>query len=74
MATDPRSGVTILEAHTCWMLLRSSGVKRLAVSVADHPDIFPINYDRSRTMCSGPPSGHLNVAFEADGAVEAGEA
>ena len=44
MATDPRSGVTILEAHTCWMLLRSSEVGRLAVSVADHPDIFPINY------------------------------
>jgi nitroimidazol reductase NimA-like FMN-containing flavoprotein (pyridoxamine 5'-phosphate oxidase superfamily) len=43
MATDPRSGVTILEAHTCWMLLRSSEVGRLAVSVADHPDIFPIN-------------------------------
>jgi hypothetical protein len=26
------------------MLLRSAEVGRLAVSVADHPDIFPINY------------------------------
>jgi len=44
MAIDPRSGVTILEANTCWMLLRSAEVGRLAVSVGDEPDIFPINY------------------------------
>lgn len=28
----------------CWGLLRHETVGRLAVSIADHPDIFPINY------------------------------
>ena len=84
MATDPRSGVTILEAHTCWMLLRSSEVGRLAVSVADHPDIFPINYviDHGTIVFRTAEGTKLaaavtcpNVAFEADGyEPEAGEA
>ncbi|WP_026554410.1 pyridoxamine 5'-phosphate oxidase family protein [Arthrobacter sp. 35W] len=33
-----------LTAHECWALLRGVSVGRLAVWVADHPDIFPINY------------------------------
>jgi nitroimidazol reductase NimA-like FMN-containing flavoprotein (pyridoxamine 5'-phosphate oxidase superfamily) len=28
----------------CWDLLRSEEVGRLAVSITNHPDIFPINY------------------------------
>ena len=37
---------TILELneHQCWELLRSQEVGRLAVAIANHPDIFPINY------------------------------
>lgn len=37
-------GVERLEAAECWRLLRHTEVGRLAVSIADHPDIFPINY------------------------------
>ena len=84
MATGPRSGVTVLEAHTCWMLLRSSEVGRLAVLVADHPDIFPINYviDHGTIVFRTAEGTKLaaavtcpNVAFEADGyEPEAGEA
>lgn len=84
MAVDPPSGVTVLDASACWMLLRSAEVGRLAVFVADHPDIFPINYlvDRGTvvfrtaegTKLAAAASSH-NVAFEADGyQPDAGEA
>jgi len=43
MNVDP-SGSEVLETNACWQLLRSSEVGRLAVSITDHPDIFPINY------------------------------
>ena len=33
-----------LSPAECWRLLRREEVGRLAVSIADHPDIFPINY------------------------------
>ncbi len=33
-----------LSPADCWRLLRSEEVGRLAISIADHPDIFPINY------------------------------
>ena len=41
MNTEP-TDVTILPAQASWMLLRSGEVGRLAVSIADFPDIFPI--------------------------------
>jgi len=44
MTTDPGSGVTILDESACWRLLRSTEVGRLAVALADRPDIFPINF------------------------------
>jgi nitroimidazol reductase NimA-like FMN-containing flavoprotein (pyridoxamine 5'-phosphate oxidase superfamily) len=43
MTTD-RFGVTVLEANKCWELLRQSEVGRLAVSIRDLPDLFPINF------------------------------
>ena len=43
MTTD-RLGAEILETNTCWELLRANEVGRLAVSITDHPDIFPVNY------------------------------
>ena len=43
MATD-RFGITNLELNTCWELLRQADVGRLAVSIADHPDLFPVNF------------------------------
>ena len=45
MAVDEAgSGVTDLPANACWALLRSQEVGRLAVSIADRPEIFPVNY------------------------------
>ena len=39
-----RFGTEVLETNVCWQLLRDSEVGRLAVSITDHPDIFPINF------------------------------
>ena len=33
-----------LDASQCWALLRSAEVGRLAISIMNRPDIFPINY------------------------------
>jgi nitroimidazol reductase NimA-like FMN-containing flavoprotein (pyridoxamine 5'-phosphate oxidase superfamily) len=74
MSDDP--GVTEVPEHTCWMLLRSVEVARLAVSVDGRPDIFPINFvvdhgtvvfrtgegSKFAAMLSNPV-----VAFEVDG-------
>ena len=74
MAT--RDGMTILDSATCLRLLGSQEVGRLAVSVAYHPDIFPINYvvddativfrTAEGTKLAAAFIGHA-VAFEADG-------
>jgi hypothetical protein len=37
-------GVEILAPHECWELLRSAEVGRLAVSIMNRPDIFPVNH------------------------------
>ena len=37
-------GIAILDSDECWALLGSTEVGRLAVSIANHPDVFPINY------------------------------
>jgi nitroimidazol reductase NimA-like FMN-containing flavoprotein (pyridoxamine 5'-phosphate oxidase superfamily) len=42
MATP--EGMQELTEPQCWDLLRSEEVGRLAVSITNHPDIFPINY------------------------------
>ena len=65
-----------LSVDTCWSLMRTTTVGRLAVVVDDHPDIFPINYavDRGtavfRTGEGSKVGGALSgasVALEADG-------
>jgi nitroimidazol reductase NimA-like FMN-containing flavoprotein (pyridoxamine 5'-phosphate oxidase superfamily) len=33
-----------LEPDECWRLLRGCEVGRLAISITDHPDIFPVNF------------------------------
>jgi nitroimidazol reductase NimA-like FMN-containing flavoprotein (pyridoxamine 5'-phosphate oxidase superfamily) len=83
MTTD-RHGVTILEANKCWELLRQTDVGRLAVSIQDQPELFPINFivdhgtvvfrTAEGTKLAGVVSGRA-VAFEVDGYdAEAGEA
>jgi nitroimidazol reductase NimA-like FMN-containing flavoprotein (pyridoxamine 5'-phosphate oxidase superfamily) len=71
-----RFGTTILETNTCWDLLRHSDVGRLAVSIADHPDIFPVNFvvDHGSVVFRTAEGTKLaaavlgqSVAFEVDG-------
>jgi hypothetical protein len=75
-ADEPAPGVAYLEPNNCWALLRSHEVGRLAVSIEDRPDIFPINYvvDHGtvvfRTAEGTKLAGAIEaeaVAFEADG-------
>jgi nitroimidazol reductase NimA-like FMN-containing flavoprotein (pyridoxamine 5'-phosphate oxidase superfamily) len=84
MTTDIKTGMTILEPDLCWNLLRSTEVGRLAVSIMDQPDIFPINFvvDHGTVVFRTAEGTKLaaavlgrGVAFEADGLdVGAGEA
>ena len=83
MKTDA-DGITTLDTHTCLGLLRTGEVGRLAVSITEHPDIFPINYvvDRGTVVFRSAEGTKLaaallgrGVAFEVDGYnAEAGEA
>lgn len=76
--------MTILDANVCWDLLRSADVGRLAVSIMDQPDIFPINFvvdhgtvvfrTAEGTKLAAAVLGRA-VAFEVDGFdAQAGEA
>lgn len=76
MTSDPRNGMEILDAEACWERLRGEELGRLAVSVAGHPDIFPINYtvaDGAIYLRSAEGSKLVSVvinewvAFEIDG-------
>lgn len=73
-------GIEVLDDETCWELLASVSVGRIAVDISGQPDIFPINYvvdGGGIVFRSGPGtklagavlSGH--VAFEIDGYVPA---
>jgi nitroimidazol reductase NimA-like FMN-containing flavoprotein (pyridoxamine 5'-phosphate oxidase superfamily) len=76
MSTDIHTGMTILEPDLCWSLLRTAEVGRLAVSIADQPDIFPINFVEDHgtivfrtaegTKLAAAVLGR-GVAFEVDG-------
>ena len=75
MTTDVHA-TTVLDTHECLALLRTREVGRLAVSIADHPDIFPINFvvdggtvvfrTAEGTKLAGALLGR-GVAFEVDG-------
>jgi uncharacterized protein len=65
-----------LDEHQCWELLRSQEVGRLAVAIANRPDIFPINYvvDHASVVFRTAEGTKLaaavlgeSVAFETDG-------
>jgi uncharacterized protein len=65
-----------LEANQCWELLRGCEIGRLAISIAGHPDIFPVNFvvdhgtivfrTEEGTKLAGAVLGQ-GVAFEVDG-------
>jgi nitroimidazol reductase NimA-like FMN-containing flavoprotein (pyridoxamine 5'-phosphate oxidase superfamily) len=74
--TTGTESITELDTHTCLGLLRTREVGRLAVSITDHPDIFPINYvlDRGTIVFRTAEGTKLaasvlgrGVAFEIDG-------
>ena len=65
-----------LDEHQCWELLRSQEVGRLAVAIANHPDIFPVNFvvDHATVVFRTAEGTKLaasvlgeSVAFEIDG-------
>lgn len=71
-----RPVTTELDDAECWRLLGREGIGRLAISVADGVDIFPLNYlsSRSRLYFRSAPGTKIvelmqnpRVAFEADG-------
>lgn len=77
MTTDVRNPSEELSAAECWRLLDATAVGRLAVDIAGHPDIFPVNYIVSgqslmfRTLPGTKLAGAVlgrSVAFEIDGA------
>ena len=83
MPLDDPVAATELPPNACWALLRSCEVGRLAVVVAQRPEIFPVNYvvdhgtvvfrTAEGTKLAG--SAERAVAFEADGyEAEGGEA
>lgn len=82
--TTNADGTATLDTSTCLDLLRSSEVGRLAISITDHPDIFPINYvvDHGTIVFRTAEGTKLaaallgrGVAFEVDGYnPDAGEA
>src|SRR4051812_16899851 len=76
MTDTLEEGITTLDQHECWELLRSAEVGRLAVSILERPDIFPINHvvDHGRLVFRTAAGTKLAaavlgraVAFEVDG-------
>jgi nitroimidazol reductase NimA-like FMN-containing flavoprotein (pyridoxamine 5'-phosphate oxidase superfamily) len=74
MTTDS-DGTTVPDTHECLALLRTGDVGRLAVSITDHPDVFPVNYvvDRGTVVFRTAEGTKLasalhgrGVAFEVD--------
>lgn len=65
-----------LDEEECWRLLRSSTVGRLAVSVTDHPDIFPVNYvvaDERLLFRTAPGTKLVQIAINGNVALQADE-
>lgn len=78
MDASSQPGIEVLDEAQCWELLSSTSVGRIAVDIADQPDIFPINYvvdDGGIVFRSGPGTKlagavlNHHVAFEIDGYV-----
>jgi len=70
------NGMEVLDDATCWSLVEHSQVGRLAVSILDHPDVFPINHvvDHGSIVFRSAEGTKLaaavlgrGVAFEVDG-------
>lgn len=84
MAANVVPPAEVLPPEECWSLLAQAEVGRLAISITDHPDIFPVNYvvhdehvvfrTAEGTKLAAAVLGTA-VAFEIDGyAPDAGQA
>lgn len=65
--------ISMLSQEEAWDFLRKRTMGRLAVSIAGHPDIFPINYfadDNSIVFRTAPGSKLLEVTINASVAIE----
>jgi nitroimidazol reductase NimA-like FMN-containing flavoprotein (pyridoxamine 5'-phosphate oxidase superfamily) len=75
MSTSEIRSTVLLSTSQAWALARDSVVGRLAVVVADHPDIFPVNHvvDHGTIVFRTAEGTKLSsaigklVAFELDG-------
>jgi nitroimidazol reductase NimA-like FMN-containing flavoprotein (pyridoxamine 5'-phosphate oxidase superfamily) len=76
MDTDAATRVELLSEVECWESLRSSSLGRLAVSVANEPNIYPVNFVAAnrRLLFRTSPGTKLaeltvnrKVALETDG-------
>ena len=75
MAKNIRTGLEDLTVDECWNMLGRTTVGRLAVSISNRPDIFPVNYrvDNETIVVRTAPGLKLaaatlgpEVAFEVD--------
>lgn len=75
----PEGPITVLTEAESWKLLATTALGRLAVSVADRPEIFPVNYyvDHDSILIRTAQGTKLlsltineHVAFESDGYTE----
>lgn len=72
-----RSGLEVLTEEECWAFLRAHHIGRLGVSIANEPEIFPVNYvvdddsivflTAEGTKLAGAVMG-VSVVFEIDSA------
>lgn len=74
--TEDRNGMIVLDEADCWDRLAGASVGRLAVSIANQPDLFPVNHVvDGRTIVFRTAEGTklaaavlgTAVAFEVDG-------
>ncbi len=81
MDTD-RPPLVALTEERCWELLAQKTIGRLAISITNHPDIFPVNYKvDNRTIVIRTAAGQklaasvlgTSIAFEVDALDEVNE-
>lgn len=58
MTIDWKTGIEILDDETCWRLVADAPVGRMAVSIANRPDIFPLNH-----VVDGTPETGRGIVF-----------
>jgi nitroimidazol reductase NimA-like FMN-containing flavoprotein (pyridoxamine 5'-phosphate oxidase superfamily) len=68
MVDVDRNGLEVLSEQECWLLLEAAHIGRLAVSIGDRPEIFPVNY----VVAGDDAAGRVIVFLTAPGSKLAG--